>query len=77
MADPLWSVIGDEPRTEFLARLVQAELRLSFSDIELLGAETDRGEMLVRWGPPREIITQRGDPSRPELSEAFLLSHWR
>ncbi len=73
LADPLWSVVGDEPRTEFLARLVQAELRLSIPDIEVLGAETDRGEMLVRWGPPKVIFTGR-DPSK-DIS-TFLLSRW-
>jgi GWxTD domain-containing protein len=77
LADPLWSIIGDEPRTEFLARLVQAELRLNLPDLEVQGAQTDRGEMLVRWGPPKEIITKKGDPLRPEVSEAFLLSQWK
>ncbi len=52
LADPLWSVLGDEPRTEFLARLVQAHLRYSVPDMHVRGEATERGGLLLRWGPP-------------------------
>jgi GWxTD domain-containing protein len=76
LSDPLWAVVGDEPRTEFLARVVQADLRYSFPDLGILGAATDRGDMIIRWGPPRSIMTQRGDPRFEKGRESGLLSLW-
>ncbi len=52
LTDPLWTVPDDDPRTEFLARLVQADLRYGVPDMAIRGTETGRGALLLRWGPP-------------------------
>ncbi|HKS05870.1 MAG TPA: GWxTD domain-containing protein [Gemmatimonadaceae bacterium] len=52
LVDPLWSSEVGDARTEFLARVIFAELRWSDPDIGQLGADTDRGDIYVRNGPP-------------------------
>lgn len=54
-ADPLWSEDEEAPRTEFLARLTFAELRWTSPDRGVRGADTDRGNVYVRYGPPRLV----------------------
>ena len=51
-ADPLWSRPGNESRTEFLARVEFAELRWTVDELGVRGAETDRGDIYIRYGPP-------------------------
>lgn len=53
LADPLWSREGNEARTEFLARVTYAEFRWSAEELGVRGADTDRGDIHVRYGPPR------------------------
>jgi GWxTD domain-containing protein len=60
LADPLWSRDGNDPRTEFLARASFAELRWSIDDPVVHGADSDRGEIYIRYGPPQRIIAMRG-----------------
>mgnify|MGYP002787081971 CR=1 FL=1 len=60
MADPLWSRDGGDPRTEFLARVVFAELRWSVEELSVRGADTDRGGIYVRYGPPDLVKVFRG-----------------
>lgn len=55
IADPMWSLKGNEPRTEFLARIAYAELRWTMEETGQIGAETERGEAYVRYGPPAKI----------------------
>ncbi len=55
-ADPLSLTADNEHRLEFLARIAFAELRWTSEDFELRGADTDRGQIYVRYGPPPEII---------------------
>jgi hypothetical protein len=74
LSDPLWAVVGDEPRTEFLARLVQAELRYNLPDLGVVGSETDRAQLLVRWGPPANVMT---GPSVRAGRESLLESAWQ
>jgi GWxTD domain-containing protein len=52
MADPLMLTGANEHEAEFLARLVYTELRWSQPDFDVLGADTDRGNAHVRFGPP-------------------------
>jgi GWxTD domain-containing protein len=52
LADPLWSREGNESRIEFLARLTYAELRWTVDELKVRGADTDRGDIFVRYGPP-------------------------
>ncbi len=60
MADPLWSRRGNDPRAEFLARVVFAELRWTVDELGVRGADSDRGEVHIRYGPPTVILAVRG-----------------
>jgi GWxTD domain-containing protein len=51
-ADPLWSREGNESRVEFLARVTFAELRWTVEELGVRGADTDRGDIYIRYGPP-------------------------
>jgi GWxTD domain-containing protein len=59
LADPLWSVSQADPRTEFLARVIFAELRWTVDD-EHRGADSDRGDIYIRYGPPNQIMAYVG-----------------
>ena len=61
-ADPLWSREGNETRLEFLARVTFAELRWTVWDLNVRGADTDRGNIYIRYGPPA-IIAAFGSSS--------------
>jgi len=52
MNDPLALTSENEYRLEFLARVVYAEFRFSSDDLGIRGAETDRGDTYIRYGPP-------------------------
>ena len=60
-ADPLWSRDGNEPRIEFLARLTYAELRWTAEEMKVRGADTDRGDVHIRYGPADLIVVAGGD----------------
>ncbi len=75
MADPLWSHRGNDPRTEFLARVVFAELRWTVEELNVRGADSDRGEIYIRYGPPTVTMALRGchwdaTPSLPDDCES-------
>ena len=83
MSDPLWSAGQNASRLEYLSRLVYAELRFSVPEFGVRGADTERGDVLVRYGPPPAIISFPPDPTerddhRPQVlwwystTEAFL-----
>lgn len=52
VSDPLTLTGANEHRLEFLARVAFAELRWTSDDLDLRGADTDRGQIYVRYGPP-------------------------
>jgi GWxTD domain-containing protein len=52
VADPLALTPGNEYWLEFLSRITQAELMFSVEEFGIRGADTDRGEVLIRYGPP-------------------------
>lgn len=54
-ADPLWSREGNESRIEFLARVTFADLRWTVDELGVRGADTDRGDVFIRYGPPDVI----------------------
>jgi GWxTD domain-containing protein len=62
-ADPLWSRTGNEARIEFLARVAYAELRWTVEDQRVKGADSDRGNIHVRYGPPPVSAAIGPDPS--------------
>ena len=59
-ADPLWSRAGGDVRTEFLARVAYAELRWTVDELGARGADSDRGEIYIRYGPPDAMGMLRG-----------------
>lgn len=73
MADPLWSTDDNEHRLEFLSRVVFAELRFSVEEFDIHGADTDRGEVYVRYGPPPAVISFPPDPQRRGESRIQVL----
>lgn len=75
-ADPLWSRTGNEPHVEFLARVVFAELRWSVEEMGVRGAETDRGDVYIRYGPPDAVIASRGDCPPPSVGDAWVVTSW-
>ncbi|HEX6966375.1 MAG TPA: GWxTD domain-containing protein [Gemmatimonadaceae bacterium] len=64
MADPLWLTPDNVHRLEYLSRVLYAELCFSVPEFAIHGADTDRGEVYVRYGPPPEIISFPPDPAK-------------
>jgi GWxTD domain-containing protein len=62
MSAPLWSREGTDPRTEFLSRVTLAELLWTVEELGVRGADSDRGEAFIRYGPPDRIFATRGTP---------------
>lgn len=52
MSDPLTLTNENEYKLEFLSRVAFADFRWTNEDFDLLGADTDRGDIHVRYGPP-------------------------
>lgn len=61
--DPDASTSYNELELEFLARVTFAELAWSDDELGLHGADTERAEIYVRYGPPDEILTIAGAAS--------------
>jgi GWxTD domain-containing protein len=59
-AVPLWSRPMDLPQMEFLSRVTHAELRWTVDELKVRGAETDRGDVFIRYGPPDLVASFRG-----------------
>ena len=62
MADPLWAEADNAHRLEFLSRVVYAELCFGVEEFDIHGADTDEGEVYVRYGPPPAVISIPADP---------------
>ena len=78
-ADPLWSREGNESHVEFLVRVVFAELRWSVEEMGVRGADTDRGDVYVRYGPPDAVMASRvsGPPcSATGGDAAWVATSW-
>ncbi|WP_411279812.1 GWxTD domain-containing protein [Gemmatimonas sp.] len=75
MSDPLALTQENEFRLEFLARVVFADFRWTIDEIELRGADTDRGDVYVRYGPPDFEMTIPGSTtdSRTRLDGGVTL----
>ena len=52
VADPLALTPGNEYWIEFLSRVTLAELLYTVEEFGVRGADTDRGQVLIRYGPP-------------------------
>ena len=63
MNDPLSLTNENESRLEFLSRVVYSDFRWTNDDFNLLGADTDRGDVYVRYGPPDFEVNIPGSSS--------------
>ena len=77
MSDPLWLTRANEHRLEYLSRVTTAELRWSVEEFDLRGADTDRGDLLVRYGPPPATISFPPDPEFTQELRIRLLWWYR
>ncbi len=59
--DPRYLTPYNERQLEHYARLVYADLLYAAEDIDLRGWDTQRGRILVRYGPPPSDVTIVGD----------------
>ncbi len=73
MSDPLWLTQANEHRLEYLGRVTAAELRWSVEELDVRGADTDRGDLLVRYGPPPAVISFPPDPEYTQEMRVRLL----
>ena len=73
MSDPMWLTRANEHRLEYLSRVTAAELRWSVEEFDLRGADTDRGDLLVRYGPPPAVISFPPDPEYTQEMRIRLL----
>jgi GWxTD domain-containing protein len=76
VADPLWAREGNEPHIEFLARVTYAELRWSVEEANARGADTDRGDVYIRYGPPDFMFASRGSGYPCELAPGAPFPTW-
>ena len=72
MSDPLWLSPGNEVKLEFLARIAYAEFKWTDEGRRLKGADTDRGNIHVRYGPPGTVASfsasaQSGQEASPTV----------
>ena len=71
-APPLLTLTNEnEYRLEFLARVVFADFRWTDDDLNLRGADSDRGDIYVRYGPPD---TEMGIQGNATFQNATLTS---
>ena len=69
LADPLWSRPGNESRIEYLARVTFAELRWTVDEMNVRGADTDRGDIYIRYGPP-DVVAAFGPVVSTGMADA-------
>ena len=77
MSDPLWLTRANEHRLEYLSRIATAELRWSVDELDVRGADTDRGDLFVRYGPPPAVISFPPDAEFTQEMRVRLLWWYR
>lgn len=55
MSEPFALTPENEVELEFIARVVHADFRWTNEDMAVLGADSDRGDVFVRYGPPDRV----------------------
>ena len=71
LSDPLWLTPHNEHRLEFLSRVTFADIRWTSDEFNMLGADTDRGDVHIRYGPPDVQFSTRGG-SFNELTTTWM-----
>lgn len=75
--DPVSATAENEAELEFFSRVLQAEWQWTDEDQKLRGADTDRGDIFVRYGPPDDEITFPGTPSVQQFTpDTQVDSNW-
>jgi GWxTD domain-containing protein len=77
MSDPLWLTKANEHRLEYLSRVTAAELLWTVEELDLRGADTDRGDLFVRYGPAPAVISFPPDPEVTQEMRIRLLWWYR
>lgn len=72
MSDPLTLTNENEYKLEFLSRVAFADFRWTNEDFDLLGADTDRGDIHVRYGPPDFETTIYGTSSGTDAGVTLI-----
>jgi GWxTD domain-containing protein len=62
IADPLTLTAENEHQLEFLSRVTYAELMFTVEEFNERGADSPRGEVYIRYGPPTEALAHGPDP---------------
>jgi GWxTD domain-containing protein len=71
VSDPLAMTGENEHRLEFLSRVVFADLRWSAEELDIRGADTERGDIYIRYGPPDRVYS-----FAPDLGVGLALWTW-
>ncbi|MDQ3520567.1 MAG: GWxTD domain-containing protein [Gemmatimonadota bacterium] len=71
LSDPLALTSGNEYGLEFLSRVAFAELRWSSEAFGVRGADSDRGEVYIRYGPAPFVL------SLPPGADGYVPIIWR
>ena len=70
-ADPLRLTRVNEARLEFLSRVTHADLRYSSWETGVRGWKTDRGNILIRYGPPPKIASFSAEATAANSPDAM------
>lgn len=76
MSDPLALTTENEHRLEFLARVVFADFRWTVDELNLRGADSDRGDIHVRYGPPDYEVNVSGSSQGSSTNDAGNVLVW-
>ncbi|HSJ65093.1 MAG TPA: GWxTD domain-containing protein [Gemmatimonadaceae bacterium] len=71
LADPLRLTPVNEAKLEFLSRVTYADLRFSSAEFGIRGWHTDRGDILMRYGPPPMVGTVAPETGESLNNEAI------
>lgn len=77
LADPLWSVPGNDLRTEHFARLTMASIMTKSASAYAMRFGADSRELLIRYGPPDWYTREDRVSSPPLNTEPVIHGHDR
>ncbi len=76
MSDPLALTTENEHRLEFLSRVVFADFRWTVDELNLRGADSDRGDIHVRYGPPDYEVSVSGSSQGSSTNDGGNVLVW-
>jgi GWxTD domain-containing protein len=72
--DPISATPENEALLEFVSRVVEAEFRWTDEIQKIAGADSDRGDIFIRYGPPSDVMTIPGTPSVQVFADTLSLA---